>query len=130
MRSLSYKDTDKTIEVEIYGLIFEIRDSIEDLDIKAITKQADNDDNIIINVINDILGQGAVDKINEKRKIDGYENMNLQTQIGILSFVVQTYTEEIIKPINKASNSIDEINYRKYNRNQRNRKHKDRYRRY
>lgn len=130
MRSLSYKDTDKTIEVEIYGLIFEIKDNIENLDIKVITEQADNDENIIINAINDILGQDAVDKINDKRKIDGYENMNLQTQIGILSFVVQTYTEEIIKPINRASNSIDKINYRKYSRNQRNRKKKDRYRRY
>lgn len=130
MRRLSYKDTDKTIEVEIYGLIFEIKDNIENLDIKVITEQADNDENIIINAINDILGQDAVDKINDKRKIDGYENMNLQTQIGILSFVVQTYTEEIIKPINRASNSIDKINYRKYSRNQRNRKKKDRYRRY
>lgn len=120
MKTLSYKDTDKDIEIEIYDLKFKIGNKIENLDIDEINKKAKENENIVKELINDILGVGSVDKINAKRKEDGYDVMSLQIQLGILTFLMQTYIEAVMKPVNKVNDTFNRINHRNnYSRNYR-----------
>lgn len=120
MKTLSYKDTDKDIEVEIYDLKFRIGNKIEDLDIGEINKKAKENEDIVKDIIDDILGTGSVEKINAKRKDDGYEVMSLQVQMGILTFLMQTYIEAVMKPVNKINDTFNRINHRNnYSRNYR-----------
>lgn len=124
MRELSYNDTEREIEVKIYGLNFKISDKIEKLNTEEIQKQAETDEKIIEKVIDDILGENATQKINEQRAKDGYDEMNLNVQTQVLNWIVQQYTDEVLEPINKTVNRIQNRNYR------RNGKYNNRYRRY
>lgn len=124
MRELSYSDTEREIEVKIYGLNFKISDKIERLNTEEIQKQAETDEKIIEKVIDDILGENATQKINEQRVKDGYDEMNLNVQTQVLNWIVQQYTDEVLEPINKTVNRIQNRNYR------RNGKYNNRYRRY
>ena len=124
MRELSYNDTEREIEVKIYGLNFKISDKIEKLNTEEIQKQAETDEKIIEKVIDDILGENATQKINEQRVKDGYDEMNLNVQTQVLNWIVQQYTDEVLEPINKTVNRIQNRNYR------RNGKYNNRYRRY
>lgn len=121
MRELSYKDTERKIEVVIYGLEFEISNKIEKLNEVEISEKAKTDDKIIEKVIDDILGEGAVKKINEQRVKDGYEAMNLDVQTQVLNWIINQYTEVVLFPVNKTVNKLN--NYRRRNK-------RDRYRRY
>lgn len=124
MRELSYNDTEREIEIKIYGLNFKISDKIEKLNTEEIQKQAETDEKIIEKVIDDILGENATQKINEQRVKDGYDEMNLNVQTQVLNWIVQQYTDEVLEPINKTVNRIQNRNYR------RNGKYNNRYRRY
>lgn len=124
MRELSYNDTEREIEIKIYGLNFKISDKIEKLNTEEIQKQAETDEKIIEKVIDDILGENATQKINEQRAKDGYDEMNLNVQTQVLNWIVQQYTDEVLEPINKTVNRIQNRNYR------RNGKYNNRYRRY
>ena len=120
MKTLSYKDTDKDIEIEIYDLKFKIGNKIENLDVDEINKKAKENENIAKELIDDILGAGSVDKINAKRKEDGYDVMSLKIQLGILTFLMQTYIEAVMKPANRVSETFNRINHRNnYSRNYR-----------
>ena len=126
--NLSYKDTDKKIGINIYGLEFEIKPEIEAID----TNNIEN----IEEVIDKILGDGASKKINEQRIKDGYEEINSQVGLTIISACVNAYVDESIKPmenmIDNAKNKSNKINNfnrwqrKNYNRNYRG----NRYRRY
>ena len=61
--SFGYEDTDKKIEIELYGLIFEIRnfESIEKL-----SSMDKNSKNAVEEYIENILGEGSIAKINRK----------------------------------------------------------------
>ena len=62
--SFGYEDTDKKIEIDLYGIIFQIRnfESIEKL--SSIDK---NSRNTVEEYIEKILGKGSIEKINRYR---------------------------------------------------------------
>ncbi len=132
---LGYRETEKKIEVEIFGLRFKINEeAIENKNINDINR---NDEDVVINEIDNILGENAVNKINDKRNKDGYDNMNLRIQLAVLGCIYEAYinaTAEKIanKTVNSLQKSYDRVNNignreqrRNYNRNRNNR-----YRRY
>jgi len=126
MIRIDYKDTDKKVEVEIYGLKFEInKNEIENIDTKNI------EENSLEEIIKKVLGEDAINQINNKRKQDGYEEMDTQVKLTIVMFLVETYVNASINPINnmidKANNTYNNMN-RNINKVRRN--NKNRYRRY
>lgn len=124
---LNYEDTDRKIELEIYGLIFEVKKEIEDIDAKELKEQ--NKINIS-EIIDKIFGNGATDKINEKRIQDGYEVMDTQVALTIISYAVNAYVNASVSPINEV---INNYNYKvnKMNRfRSQNQRRNYRYRRY
>ena len=124
---LNYEDTDRKIELEIYGLIFEVKKEIEDIDAKELKEQ--NKINIS-EIIDKIFGNGATDKINKKRIQDGYEVMDTQVALTIISYAVNAYVNASVSPINEV---INNYNYKvnKMNRfRSQNQRGNYRYRRY
>ena len=124
---LNYEDTDRKIELEIYGLIFEVKREIEDIDAKELKEQ--NKINIS-EIIDKIFGNGATDKINKKRIQDGYEVMDTQVALTIISYAVNAYVNASVSPINEV---INNYNYKvnKMNRfRSQNQRRNYRYRRY
>lgn len=130
-----YEDTDKKIEVELYGLVFEInKEKIVDKDIKELDG---NDETKIENEIEDILGKGTIEKINNKRMSDGYSKMTLDVEVAVLTCIYKAYitatTGNMIDEINNTSNEMENRAKGMNNREQRrNRKgyRGNRYRRY
>ena len=124
---LNYEDTDRKIELEIYGLIFEVKKEIEDIDAKELKEQ--NKINIS-EIIDKIFGNGATDKINKKRIQDGYEVMDTQVALTIISYAVNAYVNASVSPIIEV---IYNYNYKvnKMNRfRSQNQRRNYRYRRY
>ena len=102
---LDYKDTDKKIEVDIYGLIFEIKKGIEEID----TEELKSKKNINIEeIIDEILGSSSTQKINDKRKEDGYEEMDSQVALTIIGTAVNAYVNASINPVNSVINNYNE----------------------
>lgn len=122
-----YEDTDKSIEIELYGLVFKIEnlDSLEE--IEKIDKR---DSNIIEKQLEKILGEGAIEKINRKRISDGYKKLDLNIELSILGCIFETYAKSmtgnvlgrvtnVVNDINKdIDNNINREQRRNYNRNQ------------
>lgn len=126
MKELSYKDTEREIKVKIFDLEFKISNKIEKINTEEIQKQAETDEKIIEKIIDDILGENATKKINEKRVQDGYEVMSLDVQTQVLNWIIRQYTEEVLKPVENTVNNIQKYS----NDYRRNRKFNNRYRRY
>ena len=63
--SFGYEDTDKKIEIELYGIIFEIR-NFEN--IEKLSSMDKNSKNAVEEYIENILGEGSIEKINRKIK--------------------------------------------------------------
>ncbi|MCI8308936.1 MAG: hypothetical protein HFJ45_01680 [Clostridia bacterium] len=106
--SFGYKDTDSKVEIDLYGLIFEIKnlDNIEEL--KKIDR---NNINSVEEQIEKILGVGAVDKINEKRISDGYSKMDISIELNILGCIFETYAKSITNGFtSKITNTINDVN--------------------
>ena len=62
---INYEETDKKINVEIYGLIFEINEEVmENLDVNELKSNGTTEE--VEEVIDKLLGDGSVAKINEK----------------------------------------------------------------
>ncbi len=60
-----YEDTDRKIEVELYGIIFEInKRNIVDKDINKINQ---DDINNVEKEIKELIGENSIEKINNKR---------------------------------------------------------------
>lgn len=111
IRKYGYEQSDKKTKVEIYGLEFEInnldKNKIEEL------KNTDENADTIEREIENILGEGSVQKINEKRKQDGYEEMNLEIELGLLGFVFETYADVLTeKSLGKVEKTIDKFEKR------------------
>lgn len=124
---LNYEDTDRKIELEIYGLIFEVKKEIEDIDTKELKEQ--NKINIS-EIIDKIFGNGATDKINKKRIQDGYEVMDTQVALTIISYAVNAYVNASVSPINEVINNYNyKVNKMNKFRSQ-NQRRNYRYRRY
>lgn len=126
---IGYEQTDKKIEIEIYDLKFEIK-NVEKL--QEFEDVKDNDLDTIKKMIETMLGEGAVEKINKKRKEDGYEEINSSIALNILLGIYKVYSSEYIDGVlgsmEKMENRVNNINRntrRNYNRG--NRRRYDRY---
>lgn len=143
--SFGYEDTDQKIEVDIYGLVFEInKKNIVDKDLKDINE----DEDTIEREIREVIGEDSIEKINNKRLKDGYDEMTLDVEIAVLTCIYKAYItatsgnmiDEVMNTNkeleNKARNLDSEMNReqrrnynRSYNRNQY-RENRRNYRRY
>lgn len=104
MKSLNYRDTERKIEVEIYGLKFEIKEDIEEIDLKDINSE---DEKVIEKTINRIIGDGAFEKINKRRLEDGYGKINLQVGMTIITFLINSYVDVLTAPVNNMANKMN-----------------------
>lgn len=106
--SFGYEDTDKSIEIDLYGLVFEIKN----LDnIKKLKDLDRNDNNVIEAQLERILGKGAVDKINRKRVSDGYKELDLNIELNILGCIFETYAKSMTgNVIGRVTNAVNDIN--------------------
>ena len=126
MKEISYNDTDKKIEVSIYGLVFEIKSKIEEKDLKEMEDNKNNQEKVE-EYINKLLGDEAVDKINEKRKKDGYDKIDLLVGMNILGLIFSVYADEIgagvldsmTKSATNINNKYNSFNKQFNNRNNR-----------
>lgn len=114
-----YEDTDKKIEIELYGIIFEIR-----LNSKKIEELTRIKDEISLEemekYLDEILGENAVNKINEKRKQDGYKEIDENIALQIFMCIFQAYSDSYIGNITNYvdnSNKKLENGYNRLNRN-------------
>lgn len=126
---IGYEQTDKKIEIEIYDLKFEIK-NVEKL--QEFEDVKDNDLDTIKKMIETMLGEGAVEKINKKRKEDGYDEINSSIALNILLGIYKVYSSEYIDGVlgsmEKMEDRVNNINRntrRNYNRG--NRRRYDRY---
>ena len=127
--SFGYEDTDKSIEIELYGLVFEIK-NLED--VKEYEKIDRNNLDEVEAQIENILGKGSIDKINEKRKKDGYKELDISIELNILGCIFETYAKSMTDNVlGKVTNAVDNVTKkiekienmnreqrRNYNRNQ------------
>lgn len=103
-----YEDTDKSIEIDLYGLVFEINnlDSLEKLE--SLDKE---DSNAIEAQLEKILGEGSIEKINNKRVNDGYKKLSLDVELNILGCIFETYakstSDNILGRVVKAVGNIN-----------------------
>lgn len=115
---IGYENTDKKIEIEIYGLKFEIRNVDK---IKEFENVEDNDLNGLEKMIESLIGEGSINKINEKREKDGYSKIDstiaLNILVGISQQYIAEYTDNIMQPFEKSINRINNFNRetRRYN---------------
>lgn len=106
--SFGYEDTDKSIKIELYGLVFEIKnlDNIEEL--KNLDK---NNSNVIEAQLEKILGEGSIEKINRKRISDGYKELDLNIELNILGCIFETYAKSMTgSVIGRVTKAVDDIN--------------------
>ncbi len=106
--SFGYEDTDRSIEIELYGLVFEIRniDNVE-----KIRNINTNNKEEIENRLEKILGVGSIDKINKKRKEDGYKELDLDIELNIFGCIMEVYSKNMLEnTIGRTSKVIDELN--------------------
>lgn len=127
--NFGYEDTDKSIEINLYGLVFEIKNLD---DVEELKKLDRNNSNAIEAQLEKILGVGSIEKINRKRASDGYKELDLNIELGILGCIFEVYaksmTGNFFEKVNKTTDDINkEINNikntnreqrRSYNRNQ------------
>lgn len=126
-----YEDTDKKIEISIYGLIFEInKEKILDKNIETLES---NDEEKIGNEIEELIGKGAIEKINNKRISDGYKEMTLDVEVAILKCIYTSYIQatagDLVEGIQNTSNDITK-RVDVYRRNRKVNNYRRNYRRY
>lgn len=134
---IGYEQTDENVEIDIYGIRFEIdKKKILEKDVKNVSSNPEKE-------LEEILGKGSVEKINNKRVADGYEKMTIDVAVKVLSFVYASYIEATTNPlidnidnvvekqVERAKNMYGENREirRKYNRNNNYRRNR-KYRRY
>jgi hypothetical protein len=96
--SIGYEQTDEKVEIDIYGIRFEIdKEKILEKDVNKVSNNPEQE-------LEEILGAGAVEKINNKRIADGYKKMTIDVAVKVLSFVYAKYIESATNPL------IDNIN--------------------
>lgn len=109
-----YEDTDKKIEIELYGLVFEIKNVNNIKELEKIDDEKDK--NEIERTLEQILGDGAIEKINNKRKEDGYEPMDITIELNIFGLIFEVMAKNLSLGLTeKIDNSLDEIDNRMNN---------------
>ena len=125
--SLDYRDTDERVEIEIYGLVFEIKE----LNKEELEKIDRSNNNELEREIDKALGKGAVEKINKKRVQDGYEEMNVTVASNILGFIMETYVKGTVgNVVNKTVNAVNDTTNNMVNLMNRNNFNKEQRRNY
>lgn len=132
--SFGYEDTDKKLEIELYGLVFEIRNlnSIEELE-----NLDKNNYNSIEEQLEKILGKGSIEKINNKRRKDGYQDLDINIELNILGCIMETYAKSmtnntlgrVLDSVNDMNKDMDNVINNNFNRNQRRNYNRNQYRR-
>lgn len=119
---IGYENTDKKIEVEIYGIPFEIKNVDK---MKQFEDIEDDDLNGLEEILETLLGEGAIEKLNNQREKDGYKKIDstiaLNLLVGISDLYMNTYTENIMQPLEKSAERINKYNkkFNRYNRRKR-----------
>lgn len=106
--SFGYEDTDSKIEVDFYGIVFEINnlDSIDKL--KSLDQ---NNEDVIEAQLEKILGKGAIEKINRKRVSDGYKELDLNVELNMLGCIFEAYAKGTAGSVlGRVSNAVEDIN--------------------
>ena len=129
---VGYEDTDKKIEIDLYGLVFEIKN----LSNEKIENFRNFDKNLsnVERQIEEILGTGTIEKINNKRLADGHEKMGLEVELNILGCIFEAYAkamtnstiDRVVKSINDINSKVEGLSNNRYQR----RKYRRNYRRY
>lgn len=120
MYKLNYEQTDKKIEIEIFGIKFDLPKITQEMqaDLQKIVEDKNNDFNIHVVVIDRFLGEGSFEKINQKRFADGYAELDLLGSTQVVCFVQEIITKEIDKVTKTSTNKINQIHKNKpYNKN-------------
>lgn len=134
--SFGYEDTDKKIEVDLYGLIFEInKENIVDKDISNIDER--NEKNVE-NEIKELIGEDSIEKINNKRIKDGHEKMTLDVEVAVLTCIYKAYItatsgnmiDEIINTNKEIEDRVKDNAINREQRRNHNRNHRRNYRHY
>ena len=119
---IGYENTDKKIEILIYGLKFEIKNVDK---MKEFENVEDDDLNGLEKIIENLLGEGSIDKLNEQRQKDGYKKIDSTVALNLLVGISQTYmneyTNNIMQPLEKNVNRINNYNRKTRRYNNRNR---------
>lgn len=133
MYSLDYKDTERDFGLRIYGLEFETKK----ITIDELNKYLEidvNDFEKLEGIVEELLGEGSVKQINDKRVKDGYKPMSIDVLVNVISFIMEKYSEFIMEDTKQKNNKIKNTFYNNdnYNRNYRrnNRRYKNYNRRY
>lgn len=118
--SFGYEDTDKKIEVDFYGLAFEINN----LDgIGELKKLDQGNEDVVEAQLEKILGKGAIEKINRKRVSDGYKELDLNIELNMLGCIFEAYakgtTNSVLGRVTKATDDINKDMGNIMNREQR-----------
>lgn len=102
--SLGYDSIDKEYEVEILGLVF-------NLNIGEIEKARENKDNLSIDgQIERIIGEKSIEKINNKMKADGHNELTSNGKTVILGFLIETYMKVLSNNMtNRVTSAIGNI---------------------
>lgn len=93
--SFGYEDTDKKIEIELYELVFEIK-NLDDSRVKEFENMDRSNKNVIENSIESILGKDCIEKINDKRRKDGYNELTLDIELNILGCIFDAYANSVV----------------------------------
>lgn len=134
--SFGYEDTDKKIEVDLYGLIFEInKENIVDKDISNIDER--NEKNVE-NEIKELIGEDSIEKINNKRIKDGHEKMTLDVEVAVLTCIYKAYItatsgnmiDEIINTNKEIEDRVKDNTINREQKRNHNRNHRRNYRHY
>lgn len=106
--SFSYEDTDRSIEINLYGLVFEIKNLNNINELENLDR---NDSNVIEAQLEKILGTGSIEKINRKRVSDGYKELNLNIELNILGCIFETYAKSMTgNVLGRVTKTVDDIN--------------------
>lgn len=106
--SFGYEDTDRKIEISLYGLVFEISNLENVEELENIDR---NDVNVVEAQLEKILGSGAVERINDKRIRDGYKKLDLSIELSILGCIFEAYAKSVTGNFTgRVLNTIKDVN--------------------
>lgn len=126
MNKFGYNDSDQKVEVEIYGLVMEMN-KISEEDIRRM-QSLEEDVESLDSFIKLLLGENAIDRINRKRRADGYDDMDIMTKTKLITFAIETYVKEVVENVEGVTNKLTGMTKQYNNRAERRYEYKNRYR--
>lgn len=117
MKNIDFKDTDRKFKEKIYGIEFEINvNELEKIDTDKVSEETNTND-----ILEKILGEGACEKLNNKRKENGYEKLNTNIGLAIIMAIIKDYVEFTFSPIDEIANHYNRVEKRITNINRKQR---------